>query len=266
MIIDERVLARLPAKLAQSLLALASQAAEYGVTIDLGMALAVSRASAGRLGGQRSAAARTQRYGSAQPTAPPRSKPLLLPKQTRSKPRSNPVLLRSKPEANAEANTTCFEANPKQNTEAKPACFEPDAEGPRFPPLGSPSSDHSSYSDLLRISSSSPLLASPKDLTGSARVHAVKPKAVTWRRVPADWEPTPEHASIARDMAVDLALEASKFRDHEFARPKRDAHATFRNWLRAAKPSPRPLNGAGHSAAPRKHATVADIDAMLGLK
>lgn len=263
MIIDERVLARLPGKLAQSLLALATQAAEYGVTVDLGIALAISRADAGRLGGQRSAAARAERYGSAQPTAPPRSKPGLLPKQTRSKARSNSVLLRSKPEANTEASDGCFEANPKQNTEANPVSFEPDATDPRFPPLGSPSLNQGSFSDLLQISS---LLASPKDLTGSARVQApakpAKPKQPTWRRVPAEWQPTPEHQRIATAMAVDLALEASKYRDHEFARPKRDPDATFRNWLRSAKPTPRPLNGGGA----RKYATPEDVDAMLGLK
>jgi hypothetical protein len=150
---------------------------------------------------------------------------------------------------------------------------EPNAGGPCFPPLGSPSLDHSSYSDLFRIPSS-PLLASldldPKELTGSARVQApgkpAKPKQATWRRVPETWQPTPEHTKIAIAMAVDLQLEASKFRDHEFARPKRDADATFRNWLRAAKPSPRPINGAGHNATPRKYATVEDVSAMLGLK
>ena len=272
--VDPRALGRLPPKLAQALLAVAAQAAEHGVTVDLGVSVAVSRAEAGRLGGQRSAVTRTQRHGSAQPTAPPRSKSRLL----------------------AEAKPVCFEDSPKQEpfasdetpkqepfasrktptqkpfaSETKAVCFEPDAEGPRFPPLGSPSSDHSSYSALLRIPSS-PLLASSEDLTGSARVHAPTPKPPkapkqpTWRRVPGDWQPSPEHVQIAIAMAVDLQLEASKFRDHEFQRPKRDADATFRNWLRAAKPSPRPLNGAGHSATPRKYATVDDVDRMLGLK
>lgn len=65
-----------------------------------------------------------------------------------------------------------------------------------------------------------------------------------WRRVPEGWNPTLAHVNLARERGVDIALELAKFRDHEFAQPKSDADATFRNWLRAA----RPAGGAGGSA------------------
>lgn len=58
-----------------------------------------------------------------------------------------------------------------------------------------------------------------------------------WRRVPAEWTPSPAHAELARERGVDLFLELANFRDHEFDKPKSDADATFRVWLRRAKPS-----------------------------
>lgn len=64
-----------------------------------------------------------------------------------------------------------------------------------------------------------------------------KARPARWRRVPADWEPTLEHRALARDLCVDFGLELAKFRDFEFGSPKSDAGATFRNWLRNAKPS-----------------------------
>lgn len=64
---------------------------------------------------------------------------------------------------------------------------------------------------------------------------ARRPKG--WTRVPVEWQPNDAHCAIARERNVDFDLELSKFRDHDFARPKRDADATFRNWLRNAQPS-----------------------------
>lgn len=45
---------------------------------------------------------------------------------------------------------------------------------------------------------------------------------------------------IARELGVDLKLELANFRDHEFKDPKSDPDATFRNWLRRARPAGRP--------------------------
>lgn len=68
-------------------------------------------------------------------------------------------------------------------------------------------------------------------------------KAPSWgarRRCPPDFEPDADHRAIAAQRGIDIAAEAALFRDHEFASPRSDWPATFRNWLRRAKPAPRP--------------------------
>ncbi len=82
----------------------------------------------------------------------------------------------------------------------------------------------------------SALRSSSEDLTGSARVAAKRVARRRWTRVPEGFEPTAEHELIAAERGVDLRGELAQFRDHEFARPKSDADATFRNWLRKALP------------------------------
>lgn len=56
--------------------------------------------------------------------------------------------------------------------------------------------------------------------------------------LPPDWTPNEKHAEIARSRGVDLRLEADKLRDWATAGGKKylDWDATFRNWLRNAKP------------------------------
>jgi hypothetical protein len=56
---------------------------------------------------------------------------------------------------------------------------------------------------------------------------------------PDDWQPTDAHRAIASERGVDFALELAKFRDHEFATPRSDYDAAFRNWLRGATPQRR---------------------------
>jgi hypothetical protein len=75
---------------------------------------------------------------------------------------------------------------------------------------------------------------------------APKQKVGRWRRVPPDWEVKPQHRTMALGLLVDVAIEEAAFRDHEFFRPKLDADATFRNWIREAakRPRPRGLSGA----------------------
>jgi hypothetical protein len=58
------------------------------------------------------------------------------------------------------------------------------------------------------------------------------PSKKNWRRVPVDFEPGDEHRRIAGEEGKDFERELARFRDHEFATPKTDANATFRNWLR----------------------------------
>lgn len=61
-----------------------------------------------------------------------------------------------------------------------------------------------------------------------------EPKARKWTRVPADFAPSADAVTLAASLRVDLAAELAKFRDHEFAKPKTDADAAFRTWLRNA--------------------------------
>jgi hypothetical protein len=56
----------------------------------------------------------------------------------------------------------------------------------------------------------------------------------TWRRVPEAWQPNDAQRKLATELGVNVELELAKFRDHEFAKPKTDADAAFRTWLRNA--------------------------------
>jgi len=51
--------------------------------------------------------------------------------------------------------------------------------------------------------------------------------------MPSDWGPNEAHRSRASELRVDLAYEASQFRDHAIARGLRyaDWDAAFRTWL-----------------------------------
>lgn len=57
------------------------------------------------------------------------------------------------------------------------------------------------------------------------------------RRCPEDWNPTPEAITKIRTEcpSVDLELELRKLKDHEFAKPRKDWPATWRNWIREAQ-------------------------------
>jgi hypothetical protein len=79
------------------------------------------------------------------------------------------------------------------------------------------------------------------------------PRARRWRRVPGDWQPKDKHRELAGRERVDFDRELAAFRDHEFAAPRSDADAAFRNWLRNARrfgggsvggPAPRNASGA----------------------
>jgi hypothetical protein len=199
------------------------------------------RAQAGRLGGQKSALARAGLYGTAQP---------------RSKLEANGFASEDDPEANhrSKPNQT-DEATPKQNAEAKTGVGSPSHTLPLLSLSGS-----SSFPALSEPFSSLQLSSEgPDPLPARGRK---KPKSARWRRVPNDWEPTAEHLQLAVSLNVDLQLEQAKFRDHEFEKSKSDPDATFRNWLRNAKPSQRPL---GAQTTERKYASSDDIDSMLGL-
>ena len=77
-----------------------------------------------------------------------------------------------------------------------------------------------------------PAMPSPARPSESAAAGAAKtPKPLRVRRFP-DFEPTPEHLSLAMQIGADVQAEAAKFRDHEFRDPKSDANACFRTWLK----------------------------------
>lgn len=61
---------------------------------------------------------------------------------------------------------------------------------------------------------------------------AARPKAVRRVRRFPDFEPKPEHVSLAMQIGADVHAEAAKFRDYEFRDPKSDPDACFRGWLR----------------------------------
>ena len=78
-----------------------------------------------------------------------------------------------------------------------------------------------------------------QDTTASAVVGAAappKPRKRRWRRVPTGWEPNDGHRALAIKLGVSFDTELAKYRDHDYGTPKTDPDATFRNWLRNAKP------------------------------
>lgn len=60
-------------------------------------------------------------------------------------------------------------------------------------------------------------------------------------QLPDDWTPTDAHRTLAVERHVDCDLEADKLRDWAASKgeSRKDWDATFRNWLRNAKPDPR---------------------------
>jgi hypothetical protein len=59
-------------------------------------------------------------------------------------------------------------------------------------------------------------------------------RASKWTRVPSTFQPNDDERELAKTLRVNFEIELAKFRDHEFAKPKVDPHAAFRNWLRTA--------------------------------
>ncbi|WP_294567579.1 hypothetical protein [uncultured Arthrobacter sp.] len=68
---------------------------------------------------------------------------------------------------------------------------------------------------------------------------ADKPRSTRAHQLPADWAPSEAHASLAAERGVHLNEETVKFRDWtvSMAVAKKDWDATFRNWLRNARPT-----------------------------
>ena len=56
--------------------------------------------------------------------------------------------------------------------------------------------------------------------------------ASRWTRCPEGWQPGEGERALAAELGLDINKELAKFRDTEYARPKSDAAATFRNFMR----------------------------------
>jgi hypothetical protein len=228
---DESKLADLPLETRRLVLRAIAEAAAHGITLQVATGDPVRRSEAARLAGQASARARLLRFGSANP------------RTNRERTVHVPV---------NETGTTC----------------ERIVNG-SFPSNAIPLARASEISDLQISEIREDQRESAREAPPSkaAKNKAATPKAPAWRRVPPTWIPNEQHRQIASDRCVPFELELAKFRDHEFGSPKRDPDATFRNWLRSARPGPTP-----HSAAPLppvnghkiRYSTPAEIYRALG--
>ena len=59
-------------------------------------------------------------------------------------------------------------------------------------------------------------------------------------KLPDDWTPTAEHQAQAAQAGINISLEVEKMRDWALSKgeTRKDWNATFRNWLRNARPTP----------------------------
>jgi hypothetical protein len=83
------------------------------------------------------------------------------------------------------------------------------------------------------------LNADSSTTTKHNKTKQLTPKGVRSRRPPAAFAPDDSHRVIAEERGIDLAAQLAAFLDYEFAAPKTDWSATFRNWLRKAQPTRR---------------------------
>lgn len=160
-----------------------------------------------------------------------------------------------------------FPDHQKLDKRWSPRCFVCAGESPAEPPKTS--------TKLPEPQPNSPKLPetqpfSPQDRTGQDSNKeppvvpldetAAEPKTKTRGRkrpakpLPEDWAPNDDHLALARERGVDPAAELANFRDHAAANDRRqvDWDASFRTWLRRAKPTrPRPLAAARPRPTPR---------------
>lgn len=81
---------------------------------------------------------------------------------------------------------------------------------------------------------------------GDKEITPKRARAAGWRFCPDDWMPNEKHFALAAEFGVNLSVEESKFRDHEFKNPKTDADRAFSRWLRQAKEFGNPLGKRGN--------------------
>lgn len=87
----------------------------------------------------------------------------------------------------------------------------------------------------------------PATISAKPKSREKKPRPVKWSRFPGDFEPDESHRKLAAQLGLNLTQQLLEIRDHEFAKPKSDAAATLRTWLRNAPK----FGAAPGAAAPR---------------
>lgn len=100
---------------------------------------------------------------------------------------------------------------------------------PMGPHMANAWQNHAPVPDPIKTPSESPPCSPP---TGRTRA--------TTSVLPNDWRPTSDHTSLAARLGLDCADQAERMRDYARANPKwrkADWDATFRNWLKSARPS-----------------------------
>lgn len=95
-----------------------------------------------------------------------------------------------------------------------------------------------------------------------AKIRAKRPRNQQWRRFPPGFEPDDSHRKLAQQLGLNLPQQLAEIRDHEFAKPKSDAAATLRTWLRNAVKFGAPTLGASraHRPDPRNEAQDRNAD------
>lgn len=107
---------------------------------------------------------------------------------------------------------------------------------------------------------------SSDDLASFAPDPVKKPRKIAtrtqWRRFPPDFVPDDSHRKIAAELGLSLAQQLTLIRDHEFVKPKSDAAATLRTWLRNAPKFGAPTLGTqrAHRSDPRNEAQDRNAD------
>jgi len=100
----------------------------------------------------------------------------------------------------------------------------------------------------------------PAVISRPQKTREKKPNSTQWRRFPPDFEPDESHRQLATQLGLNLAQQLAEIRDHQFAKPKSDAAATLRTWLRNAPKFGAPALGASRRIDPR--AEVQDRNAQ----
>jgi hypothetical protein len=164
-----------------------------------------------------------------------------------------------------QTSVTCNASGNAEVTADEPPCASRAASESPSPPKSAEILQGEEKREAEEIESACATRNAPSNARRNA---SVTPKVTPrkWTRVPADFVVSPDAVTLAGTLGVDLAGELAKFRDHEFAKPKTDADAAFRTWLRNASQwsaPARPANGNGRQRGPAPVSPASEFDDML---